>query len=427
MFVLTAIAKRSKFHGVFGLIFLSIISVALVGCNPITKYEKALSRQMKQHPSCVACSVPMTEESHYYVYEEDGGLYYCDLKDGSVKTIMDPTVVPQYNMYSLGCDENLDLQIVLQKFGEISYPFGEMLAEARKNGERCSFEYYCKYPHDYVILQCGGVTFMIKYNEPNTLYEIKGEFRGSEEYNDEIIFRNDLFEDAWIKHSSLNAILDGLNFNLGYYEGLQNYVSKPEKEMDCYSIVTLFADIDGSGNFTLHDTFLNFHEKFPLAAFKDPDGSGFKEHVIKALLNNLVSDWKSRSSTYSAFDKLFTNEIDAAQKVQKGEKYLMNTKFESIGYSDKPQYKYRVVGADHFIVGSDMVLVKMCYLYTNDENFAQLKYPCHIWFSSRFKDRDFHHTTFTDGVAFYYSDKMESENATPILPGLEALVEAFRQ
>ncbi len=87
----------------------------------------------------------------------------------------------------------------------------------------------------------------------------------------------------------------------------------------------------------------------------------------------------------------FKNPIKAEKKYSAGMEIILKVYVDKIRNYSSSGYKYLI---------TDDRLYEKARIYTNDENFAEIDYPCYVWIHARFNDRE----SYWDEVIYSFTD-----------------------
>ena len=114
--------------------------------------------------------------------------------------------------------------------------------------------------------------------------------------------------------------------------------------------------------------------------------------------------WIERAVRYEVLDNVYNNIIQAEQDVQRGKRYCFKETFESVEYSENPQYKYR-------LFSRDLLRHTSFYLYTNEPIVAELSYPKFIYFMGTFvrhSSEGYPDGILSDGIVLAYANDSDA-------------------
>ena len=152
--------------------------------------------------------------------------------------------------------------------------------------------------------------------------------------------------------------------------------AKDGKTFD-FNLTSVYSDIFPGGGEAFFEEFDDFY--FDIPNLK-PVNSSQSQAVTQQPTEDEIRQYVLENAIYfpDMIDD-FKNPIKAEKKYSAGMDIILKVYVEKIDYYSSDKYKY--------LITDDRLYEQAC-IYTNDESFAELDYPCYVWIYAKFNTRD---------------------------------------
>lgn len=173
--------------------------------------------------------------------------------------------------------------------------------------------------------------------------------------------------------------------------------AKDDKTFD-FSLTSVYAAIEPGGGEAFFQDFDDFYFDIPFYNKYNPSQGQTvmqQPQLTEEQLRQQEEQYRANIINNAIYfpDMIddFKNPIKAEKKYSAGMEIILKVYVDKIRNYSSSGYKYLI---------TDDRLYEKARIYTNDENFAEIDYPCYVWIHARFNDRE----SYWDEVIYSFTD-----------------------